>query len=370
MIIKPLSKLFKILIKNSIKPIVVGGFIRDALLNIDSKDIDIELYNLDNLQKLELLFENIHFIGKSFGVAKLTYNYYNIDFSLPRIDNKIASGHKGFSIVTNANLSFKEAASRRDFSINALGYDVINKKLLDEFDGLKDLKNRLLRAVDESTFMQDPLRVLRAVRFCATLEFKMDQNLFLLCKKMIANKAIDELPKERIFGEVKKILLEAKKPSIAFALLKKMGYNAFDDRYIDNIKAYFKDKFIVQLALLCDKNIQTITDNKTIIKGVAKLLETSKNLTDNTSELELLKLANSIKLENLLEYNFAKNLITKDSYELFLSKANKYGILHSGIKPLCNGETLINEGLKPSSEFKTILQERYDEQLLLHQLNI
>lgn len=363
MIKNRLSKLFELLISNSIRPIIVGGFIRDALLNVDSKDIDIELYNLDDLQILELLFENIHFVGKNFGVAKLKYNGYDIDFSLPRIDNKVASGHKGFNVITNSNLSFKEAASRRDFSINALGYDVINRKILDEFGGIDDLKNRILKAVDNNTFIQDPLRVLRAVRFCATLEFKMDQNLFLLCKKMIKEKAIDELPKERIFQEVKKILLKAKKPSIAFRLLQEMGYNVFDDRYVDNIKEDFKDRFIVQLALLCDSNIKTITDDKTIIKGVVKIVKNSKNLTNDISDFELLKLANTIKLENLLEYNFAKNIITKEKYELFLSCAYKYNILYSGIKPTCTGETLIDEGLKPSSEFKTILQQRYDEQL-------
>jgi len=202
-----LNVIFNKLALFHIKPIIVGGFIRDSLLNISSKDIDIELYGVSHLDKVQEIlkeFGDVNSVGKSFGVCKLKYNELDIDFSLPRLESKESEGHRGFIVKTLQNIDFKTAASRRDFTINSMGYDVQEKKLLDPFNGLIDLKNSILRAVNNRTFIEDPLRILRAVQFSARFNFKLNKNLFSLCYEMIQKSMLNELSHERVFDEVYK----------------------------------------------------------------------------------------------------------------------------------------------------------------------
>ncbi|MDQ1337773.1 MAG: hypothetical protein QG617_740, partial [Campylobacterota bacterium] len=165
-----LNIIFEKLKSHRIRPVIVGGFIRDSLFKIESKDIDIELYGALTFKKLQKIlqeFGTVNIVGKSFGVCKLKFEDYDLDFSFPRRDSKIRSGHRGFDVTIDSTLDFKTAASRRDFTINAIGYDVVEKKVLDPYNGINDLKEKILRAVDEKSFAEDPLRVLRAAQFCA-----------------------------------------------------------------------------------------------------------------------------------------------------------------------------------------------------------
>ncbi len=211
---------------HQITPIVVGGYVRDALLGIDSKDIDIELYNLRSLDEIEQIlkpFGKLNLVGKSFGVIKLHTKELEIDFSPPRTESKHTAGHKGFEIHCDFSLDFMTAARRRDFTINAIGYNPQTKTLLDPYNGIDDLQNKRLVCVDEKTFVEDPLRPLRAIQFAARFDLTCDPKLLNLCREMIAKGALEELPKERIFEEFKKLFLLAPKPSIGMELLREMG---------------------------------------------------------------------------------------------------------------------------------------------------
>ncbi|MDF1878921.1 CCA tRNA nucleotidyltransferase, partial [Sulfurimonas sp. SAG-AH-194-C20] len=193
---KKLDIIFDKMYSLGIQPIIVGGFIRDKILHTDSKDIDIELYGLDSLEILENTlqeFGHINTVGKSFGVCKLEFYDLDLDFSLPRTDSKVAAGHKGFHVTTNKNLDFKTASSRRDFTINSMGYDVKEKKLLDPFNGQKDIQNKILRSVDIEKFAQDPLRILRGIQFSSRFNFVLDEKLLTLFKILIEKKALQEL---------------------------------------------------------------------------------------------------------------------------------------------------------------------------------
>ncbi|MGB5965047.1 MAG: HD domain-containing protein [Sulfurimonadaceae bacterium] len=217
-----LDPIIDALIKKEYRPVVVGGYVRDTLLNIPSKDIDIEVFgckSLSDLEKLLLPFGKVHSVGKSFGVIKLQLSDIEVDFSLPRQEEKVTQGHKGFCVTLDGALSFEEAAARRDFTINAMGYDLKSKELLDPFNGQDDLKNRRLDVVNAQTFVEDPLRLYRAVQFAARFELETSQELRDLAHEMVEKKMLDELPKERVFEEVKKLLLKSKKPSIGFALM-------------------------------------------------------------------------------------------------------------------------------------------------------
>jgi len=206
--------------------IVVGGSVRDFLLDLPVKDIDIEVYNIDSYERLATIlseFGKVNIVGKNFGVVKLTINSLEYDFSLPRLEQKIDKGHKGFSVKLDSKLSFTQAASRRDFTINAMGYNILQKTLIDPFKGKSDLLTKTLQIVDSSTFVEDPLRVYRAVQFAARFNFKLSSETFALCKKMVDSNMLEELPKERIYQEFNKLLLRAKKPSVGLNLLKELG---------------------------------------------------------------------------------------------------------------------------------------------------
>lgn len=222
----PLVRLIKHLAHNGIKAIFVGGFVRDHFTGHTTSDLDIELYGVTSLEELETTlrpFGKIGLYGKNFGVLELNYEGYSIDFSPPRTESKSGFGHKGFETAWHSDLDFTAAARRRDFTINAIGYDPLTQTLLDPFGGVEDLKNKSLKCVDSETFIDDPLRILRAVQFAARFELTCDKHLLALCQKMIRQGALDELPKERIFEELKKLLLLSKHPSIGMTLLRDMG---------------------------------------------------------------------------------------------------------------------------------------------------
>lgn len=225
-----ISTLIEALRDHHITPILVGGYVRDSLISHPTCDMDIELYGLTSIEELEAIlkpFGKLNAVGKSFGVLKLSYQGLTIDFSPPRIESKHGTGHKGFEIAWFSDIDFATAARRRDFTINAIGYNPLTKTLLDPYGGIDDLNNKRLACVDNGTFVEDPLRVLRAVQFAARFELKCDENLLTLCREMILAGALNELPKERIFEELKKLLLLSARPSLGLTLLQQMGGLSF-----------------------------------------------------------------------------------------------------------------------------------------------
>jgi tRNA nucleotidyltransferase (CCA-adding enzyme) len=225
-----LSPLFETLRHHGIRPVLVGGFVRDALLGIENKDIDIECYGAESLDALLPLlrdFGSVNAVGRSFGVVKLKLGETEIDLSLPRTERKTAKGHRGFEVETFGELDFATAARRRDFTINAIGFDPLHGTLLDPYGGIGDLREKRLRCVDPETFTEDPLRLLRAVQFAARFTLTPDKRLLTLAHTMVHAGALDELPRERIFGEFGKLLLKAEKPSIGFRVMDAMHITPF-----------------------------------------------------------------------------------------------------------------------------------------------
>ena len=221
-----LEDILKDLQKIGATPIIVGGSVRDFFLNIPVKDYDIEIFGIDSLdiiQKSLEKFGSVKLVGKSFGVLTLRVNEYDFDFALPRIEKKIGNTHQDFEVITNANLSFKEAAIRRDFTINAIGYDFFKQEFLDPFDGIKDLKNKIIKHINDTTFIEDSLRVYRAVQFASRFDFEIAENTKELCKQIVLNDELTYLPKERVYEEFKKLFLKSEKPSIGFELLRELG---------------------------------------------------------------------------------------------------------------------------------------------------
>jgi len=387
---KELDTIFSTLISHNIKPIIVGGFIRDSLLNLHSKDIDVEVYNLDSYEKLEEIlsaFGDINSVGKSFGVCKFRYENIEIDFSLPREESKVSKGHKGFITKTDSNLDFKSASKRRDFTINSMGYDVQKRELLDPYNGLKDLKEKRLRAVNSTTFVEDPLRVLRAVRFSTRFNFKLDTQLFKLCFEMIEQNMLEELPKERVFGEIEKIALKSSKPSYAVILLKRLNAqhyfkefkNLTYNEFIKTLKAIDKmaslkssqtqsDITVMFCALTSQLNssqrvnfLNNITQEKKILKRVESLLQ--KSISKSPTDEELYILARDIKIFELLKLSLALNKIDIINYNIIKKRAIALNIYSEKLPSLIQGRDLIELGFKPSKEFSNYIESAYRAQM-------
>jgi tRNA nucleotidyltransferase (CCA-adding enzyme) len=206
------------------RPLLVGGAVRDALLGRTSKDFDVEVYGLPEAALRATLagVGKLDAVGQAFTVLKvsgLAGVSGAVDVALPRRDSKIGPGHRGIAATGDPALDVAEAARRRDFTFNALLYDPATHALLDPWGGVADLAARRLRAVDGRTFGEDPLRALRAVQFAARFELHVEPETAELCARM----PLHELPAERVFGEVHKLLVQARRPSYGFELLHAWG---------------------------------------------------------------------------------------------------------------------------------------------------
>ncbi len=218
----------------------VGGYVRDKLMNtVDSSvDIDIEVHKISE-QKLEAILDDIAQsvkVGKSFGIYKLPE--YNVDVALPRTEISTGLSHRDFQIVVDENIGTYVASKRRDFTINSVMEDVLTGELIDHFGGVRDIHNGVIRHVDDSTFMEDPLRVLRAARFASRFHFDIHKETIELCKQI----DITKLSKERVFEELIKVLLTSNKPSIFFDALYDMNHLHYWFYEIEQLKGVVQNK--------------------------------------------------------------------------------------------------------------------------------
>ena len=197
----------------------------------DHKDIDIEVHGLSPQQLrgvLEQVGEVLQY-GSSFGIYGLAG--HSIDIAMPRKERAVSApqgspdsaagaprGHRDFEVFVDPFLGTTEAARRRDFTINAMMQDVLTGEILDPFGGRADLKAGILRHVDDASFAEDPLRVLRCAQFAARFNFTVAPQTIALCSRM----DLSGLSRERVEGELKKALLKASKPSVFFETLRSM----------------------------------------------------------------------------------------------------------------------------------------------------
>lgn len=199
------------------RALLVGGCVRDPLLGIQPKDWDLEVYGLEPATLRALLdrFGSVNVVGEAFTVYKIGSD---LDVSLPRRERKSGRGHRAFVIDGDPTMNVEEATLRRDFTVNAILQDPLTDELIDPFHGSGDLKAGVLRAVSSDTFGEDSLRVLRAAQFAARFQFQIDEATVALCRQI----DLSDLPPERIWGEIEKLLLLAERPSLGFQWLQKL----------------------------------------------------------------------------------------------------------------------------------------------------
>jgi tRNA nucleotidyltransferase (CCA-adding enzyme) len=193
---------------------LVGGCVRDAILGLPLKDVDIEVYGLTPDKLIALLSPHFRMdlVGQAFGVIKL--QGLAIDVSIPRRESKAGLGHKGFEILSDPDMKPEDAAARRDFTINAMAYEIASGMLVDPYAGARDLDARLLRHVS-ANFVDDPLRVLRGMQFASRFKLTPAPETVALCRTI----GMEGLARERIFDEWKKLILRGVKPSLGLHFL-------------------------------------------------------------------------------------------------------------------------------------------------------
>jgi tRNA nucleotidyltransferase (CCA-adding enzyme) len=203
------------------RPILVGGWVRDCLLGIPhSKDFDLEVFGLgaEKLRQILAKFGPVHAVGRHFGVLKLSAQGQEFDVSVPRRESKTGKGHRGFWVEPDPSMTFEQAAARRDFTINTMGYAFLERQFLNPFGGWEDLQAGRLRHVGPA-FGEDPLRVLRAMQFAGRFGFTILPETQAICREQ----NLRELPRERIWEEVKKLMLRSPHPARGWAYAEELG---------------------------------------------------------------------------------------------------------------------------------------------------
>ncbi|HVG22303.1 MAG TPA: hypothetical protein VNI02_24915 [Blastocatellia bacterium] len=279
------------------RAMLVGGWVRDYLLGIESKDFDIEVYGVepDRLRTLLETLAQVNTVGEHFSVYKLAFRNsesnsstadlkaevsnlkpqvaerFEIDVSIPRRESKAGRGHRAFIIEGDPAMSFQEAARRRDFTMNAILYDPLTDEVVDPFDGARDLSRRVLRAVAADTFVEDSLRVLRAVQFAARFEMTVDPETADLCRGI----DLADLPRERVWGEVEKLLTLAERPSLGLD-------TALELDVLDKLLPEVRALAGCRMATDSDIEIDAFTHTKRALDEAVKLtrdLSTAKRIT-------------------------------------------------------------------------------------------
>jgi tRNA nucleotidyltransferase (CCA-adding enzyme) len=201
--------------------------VRDFARGVENVDYDIEVYGLEApaLRSLIEAHGKVDAVGEAFTVYKVRLRdperrkSFVVDISLPRRESKTGRGHRGFVIEGDPWMSFEEASRRRDFTINAMMYDPLTDQILDPYGGREDISRKVIRIVDPKTFVEDSLRVLRAMQFAARFEYSIDPTTVGLCRTI----DLSDLPAERIWAEVEKWLLLARRPALGLQAARDLG---------------------------------------------------------------------------------------------------------------------------------------------------
>lgn len=412
------------------RALVVGGSVRDAALGLVAKDVDIEVYGIPPAQLEELLTRrfSVDLVGKSFGVLKI--KGVPIDVALPRRESKAGLGHRSFEVLSDPFMSTREAQARRDFTLNAVYFDPLSGEIIDHFDGLIDLRARVLRHTSDA-FAEDPLRVLRGMQFAARFDLTVAPETVELCRSIEP----EGLPAERLYEEWKKLVLSGMKPSSGLRFLNDCGWIQYFPELLsivgceqdalwhpegdvwlhtlESMDVYASERLgdpwedlVVGFAVLCHdlgKPSTTVTEQGRIrsigheqagekpTRSFLARLTNQRDLIDQIVPLIIEHLQPSLlfkaeagaaairrlaqrvgRIDRLVRVARADHLgrATKSKKfpegEWLLEHAGRLDVKEGAPKPLMQGRHLIELGLRPGPHFKMILDECLEAQIQGH----
>jgi tRNA nucleotidyltransferase (CCA-adding enzyme) len=367
------------------RALLVGGPVRDHLLGRRVNDWDLEVFGLEEAGLVEVLgsLGRVNAVGRSFGVYKIQTRQHEYDVSMPRRDSKVGAGHRGIHVEGDPHMSPREAARRRDLTINAMMYDPLTGEILDPWGGRDDLQSRQLRAVDDETFLEDPLRALRVAQFAARLAFTPVPALIALCRTA----ALGELPAERVQGEWMKLLVKGVEPSrgMAFAreahILRRVFPELVDDpptdaaldRLVPARDAFEADGRKLAAMLLCwlhltpaDGVVATLDRLWVHRQGSyavrERVLEARSELDATPSDDRALRsLSTRAEVELVLRVRAA--LTGDPAIPAALQRAAELGVLTEAPAPFLRGRDVTALGVPPGREMGRMLKDIYAMQI-------
>lgn len=326
----------------------IGGIVRDKLLNKESFDIDITFVGnaIDYCKKFgKVIREN-----PDFGTIRIDVDGVKIDFASTRAETYPKKGH--LPVVTKIGCSLKEDVLRRDFSINALVMNTATGEIIDYVNGQEDLKNKLIRVLHDESFIDDPSRILRGLKFRVRFGFDLEKHTRKLQENYLANINYD-MSYKRIKKELTETFnLNSQKAFELFVnekiykLISPANFelpNVNIEKFIDKYKSEINPNLIwlVYTGLLPDLS------NIELTKQERKIIEDFKSAKISKSDFEIYKTFQNFDIISVLLFGIAKD---KSIAERYLDKLRD-------IKILTTGDDLKNLGINPSPKYNEIFDE-------------
>ncbi|MDO4575756.1 MAG: hypothetical protein Q4D98_11145 [Planctomycetia bacterium] len=364
--------------------VMVGGCVRDMLLGIPSKDIDVEVYGLTYQEMFQALRGHfrVNQVGQSFSVLKVDHE---IDLAIPRRESKIGAGHRGFEVTADKDMTFSEAAGRRDLTINAIGMRP-DGTLCDPYGGVEDLKKGILRAPTEA-FCEDPLRVLRAMQFAARFGFTLEERTAALCRRVLPEFAT--LTQERVYMEWSKWAEKGKYPSKGLDTLVQSGWIAcFPQLNVPGILEAVKPicdraariaeteglagetrQELLFSALCCrSEDASWVTDMRApnrVRDAVDALCRAARNFDPEKvlDDTALRRLSVALSPSNIHVFLLLQEAIEDRTFEEPRRNAARLGVLDVPPKPILLGRHLMALGVPCGPEMGAMLNAAWEAQL-------
>ena len=360
-----LDKIATIAKRNNIKAYVVGGAVRDTLLGRKDFGIDItvEGNGMEFAKILQTEFGGLLRQHSKFGTASLIFNKKTIDIASCRKEKYL-----GVAELPKVKMcTFKEDLKRRDFTINTLALNIETNELIDLFDGRKDLDTRLIRVLHPKSFIDDPTRIFRALRFAGKLGFRLEPVTKSLALDAIKKGLIEKLSPKRIRDQIILILKEPERQKILelmyrFGILKHLELKLPKDKLFINI-----DKDLIHNSRF------TIHDSRiwfVYLLGIIELKNPSKFLALTRRELQKIDHAHTIlahlsKLESAKKPSKIYELLNHSGNEelLFIAlaypklkpKILKFLKVYKKVKLSISGKDLNQLGIKKGPLYKELL---------------
>lgn len=359
------------------KPYYVGGFVRDYLMGRPNKDIDIivEGLNIEQIRKSLTYFGKVDVVGESFAVVKFKSSDTGIEYDIaaPRIDKKVAEGHKGFEVVSGSEVTLEEDLLRRDFRINSIAVDIQTGKIVDPFNGIADIEKRRITMTNPQAFLDDPLRILRAVQFSIRFDFSITDGTFQLMREHM--KLIKEIPGERIHEEFVKIAMKNGSAIKTYQLLRQLNFhqyfnssmqwviNSVQDLKIGRLKTgiYEYNTMGEFFTIICGCHSKAPEFYQEVLKGETSTYKQMKAILfykKNRFEHPGILASKMVKITND-SFSFTKNVVPDDEVRRYLHDMRDE-ILPAYVKDLkINGNDAIEAGYE-GKRIGDILQRLYE----------